>query len=289
MNSDPAITLQAPAKVNLWLSVTGRRNDGYHELATWMQKLALADTVVLKPRSAGIKLVCRNALLPEDEGNLAYRAAVAFFRETGLGTGISIELFKRIPVAAGLGGGSSDAAAVLKGLNALYDTGLSNEELREIGLRLGADVPFLVSPYQAAWATGVGERLQEIKSLEESTFILINPGFPVSTKWVYDKFDSMQGANFALTLDGNPFMLSGAKDSGLPETLYNDLEVVTINRYPEISELKETLLAKGASVSLMSGSGPTVFGIFKKYAAAADCLDELTKELSGRVYLTFPA
>lgn len=289
MNSDPGITLQAPAKVNLWLTVTGRRSDGYHELGTWMQKLALADTLVLTPSPAGVRLICRNSSLPEDEGNLAYRAAVAFFRQTGLGAGISIELIKKIPVAAGLGGGSSDAAAVLKGLNTLYDTGLSNEELREIGLGLGADVPFLVSPYQAAWATGIGERLQEMQSLEESTFILINPGFPVSTKWVYDQFDSMQSANFALTLDGNPFMLSGAKDSGLPATLYNDLEGVTINRYPEIAELKEMLLARGASLSLMSGSGPTVFGIFKKYAAAALCRDELAKEFPGGVYLTYPA
>jgi len=280
--------LQAPAKINLYLKVVGRRPDGYHELSTWMQKLKLADEVALSSGSTGIKLHCPGTDLAADESNLAHKAAVLFFRKTGLKTGVEIELVKNIPIAAGLGGGSSDAAAVLTGLNKLFSAGLSDRELMELGLSLGADVPFFVSGCDAAIATGVGEKLEEKASLKECWFVLVNPGFPVSTKWAFESFDSAQPVNFALTSGDNPYILGREIDGSIPEKLFNDLESVTAARYPEVSKIKKELTDLGASGVLMSGSGPTVFGIFMDFGPATQCAINLQHVYPGRVFLTEP-
>lgn len=288
MGSCRKLHLQAPAKINLYLKVLGRRHDGYHELSTWMQKLKFADEVILSSVSSGIKLHCSATDLAADEKNLAHRAAVLFFKKTGLKTGVEIKLVKNIPIAAGLGGGSSDAAAVLTGLNTLFSAGLSENELMDLGLSLGADVPFFVSGCNSAIATGIGEKLQEKKSLKECWIILVNPGFPVSTKWVFENFDRVQPVNFALTSGDNPYILGREIDGSMPEKLYNDLESVTTARYPEVSKLKNELTELGASGVLMSGSGPTVFGIFTDFALATQCAISLQYIYPGRVFLTEP-
>lgn len=280
------LRIAAPAKVNLFLRIVGKRSDGYHELSTWMQKLTLADEVLLTSVASGITLHCPGSNLPEDEINLAYKAAALFFKNSSLPGGIDITLTKNIPIAAGLGGGSSDAAAVLTGLNTLYAAGMNEKELMGLGLMLGADVPFFVVDCHAALATGIGEKLEIQDSLADCWFVLVNPGFSVSTKWVYENFESPQTANFALTIEGNPFILGPASGKDLSDTFFNDLESVTISRYSEISVLKQKILQLGAVASLMSGSGPTVFGVFLDKNLAQDCVDEFTREYPGKVFLT---
>ena len=238
-----------------------KRPDGYHDLETWMQKLALYDCIELRIcEEPGIRLSCSQPFIPENETNLAWRAADAFLMASGLGSrfGVKIRLEKHIPVAAGLGGGSSDAGAVLRGLNTLLAGGLSEQVLFDLGRRLGADIPFFVSGYAAALATGIGDRLTPVASLTSYTFVLVNPGFPVSTQWVYE--------NFALTRDLKDSKLLGFKksDPSLPQMteLVNDLEQVTIARHPDLGDIKKKLCNAGAIAALMSGSGPTVFGVF---------------------------
>jgi 4-diphosphocytidyl-2-C-methyl-D-erythritol kinase len=291
-------TIQAPAKINLYLAVKGKRADGYHELESVMQKLELADSVWVKvEKGTGISLSCPGADLPEDDTNLVWQAARLFMDEAGTDCQVKIVLGKNIPVAAGLGGGSSDAAAVLLALDDLLSTNLGEERLLEMALRLGADVPFFIKKnLSAALAEGVGERLTSVPGIHDCKVILVKPGFGVSTKWVFD--------NFALTTNSNPYILAPEKDcqsgrySGSefdflkqagPDGFFNDLESVTIARYPEISEIKKLLLADGALVSLMSGSGPTVFGIFTDNRKALACYENFRKRYGEDVFLTVPS
>ncbi len=280
------LRIAAPAKVNLFLRIVDKRPDGYHELSTWMQKLTLADEIILTPVDSGITLHCPGSNVPEDETNLACKAAALFFEKSCLPGGVDIVLTKNIPVAAGLGGGSSDAAAVLTGLNSLYAAGMNEKELMSVGLMLGADVPFFVADCHAALATGIGEKLEIKDSLTDCWFVLVNPGFPVSTKWVYENFDSSQTANFALTIEGNPFILGPACGRDLVDNFFNDLETVTIRHYSEIAVLKQKIMQFGAVASLMSGSGPTVFGVFLDKNCAQNCVDEFVREYPGKVFLT---
>jgi 4-diphosphocytidyl-2-C-methyl-D-erythritol kinase len=283
------IEVEAPAKVNLRLAVVGRRPDGYHELESFMLKLALADRLTLIRQPAGITLSCPDSSLPLGPDNLVYRAAAAFFRHTGINGGVAITLLKRIPIAAGLGGGSSDAAAALRGLNRLFAACLTQTTLMALATPLGADVPFFVLDAPAAWAQGIGERLTPAPVPEVGWILLVNPGFPVSTKWAYE--------NFALTMGGNPFILgrglvsaNSAESRGnirmLP--LFNDLEAVTIGRYPEVAALKAALIAGGADDALMSGSGPTVFGLFADRETAERCAASLKPRYGDKVILTRP-
>lgn len=255
------LCLFAPAKINLFLHVLGKRDDGYHDLSTWMQKIDLTDTVelnLLGKRS--IEFTCDDESLPAGSDNLAVRAAEIFLEKSTIlkNRGVKIRLLKKIPVAAGLGGGSSDAGAVLRGLNQLSDFEFTREALVAMARSLGADVPFFAIEDNAVIATGIGDEMYGVDSLRNYTFILVNPGFSVSTKWVFE--------NLSLT--------SGVKNSKIPrfqkrnkacpslQELHNDLETVTSVAHPEIEDIKECLLAQGASQVLMSGSGPTVFGIF---------------------------
>ncbi len=282
--STKQLRIAAPAKVNLFLRVVGKRPDGYHELSSWMQKLTLSDMVILETRPSAVTVQCPDSNLLEDNTNLAYKAAELFFEKSGLPGGVSITLHKKIPIAAGLGGGSSDAASVLNGLNELYNAGFSEKQLMDIGVLLGADVPFFVAGCNAALATGIGEKLEEQDSLTDCFFVLVNPGFPVSTKWVFENLETPEIANLALTIEGNPFILCPASDSDFSGKLYNDLEGVTISRYPEIAGLKQKLLDSGACAVLMSGSGPTVFGVFLKSDQGRKCADEFEKEYPAKVF-----
>ncbi len=289
------LTIAAPAKINLYLKVLRRRPDGYHELESVMQKLALADELSFRRQDAGIDLTCSDPSLPVGEENLVWRAAQIFLENTGLKGGIQIRLEKRIPVAAGLGGGSSDGAAVLVALTRLFAGDLNEDQLANLGLRLGADVPFFVRAAAAALARGIGERLSPVTGLTTGHLLLVNPGFAVSTRWVYE--------NFALTSGGNPYILapeSGALTSGnsSPETLdfhtspsssfVNDLEAVTIGRHPVIGEIKQDLLGFGARVALMSGSGPTVFGWFLRLSEAQAAFRHFQTIYPETVFLTEP-
>ena len=292
------VRLRAPAKINLYLRVLGRRPDGYHLLATLMQKLALYDQVELESVSDGITLECPGSDLPVTEENIALRAAHLFFKTLqGLlpeRHGVEIILKKGIPIAVGLGGGSSDAAAVLVGLDKLFQTGCSKQELAAMGLQLGADVPLFIYDWPVAWATGIGERLTPAKGLENARVVLVNPGFFVSTKWVYE--------NLPLTLDekisnlynshsehddfviDNPFAQHFFKSNDV----YNDLEQVTQTSFKEIALIKEQLLAAGASSALMSGSGPTVFGIFpsSRQVQAEKCYQQMLDTYSQTFLVT---
>ncbi len=291
------LCLAAPAKINLYLKIIGRRPDGYHELDSLMQKLALFDRLELSlADETGVHLSCPGTDLAEDKENIVHRAASLFLGRTGnSGQGVRIVLRKNIPVAAGLGGGSSDAAAVLLGLDRLLAAGRSRQELAAMGLVLGADVPFFVFDGAAAWARGVGEELAGAVSLHGYRVLLVNPGIPVSTKWAYE--------TFALTSGENIFNLSssqkeyGCNDSGpsfckrlfQPEDLCNDLEAVASEKYSAIGKIKEKMLTEGAAGSMMSGSGSTVFGLFAVDALtqAEHCRNEFKKEYD-QVYLVDP-
>jgi len=291
------ISVSAPAKINLYLKVTGRREDGYHFLATLMQKIGLADKLVLRSRWPGIKLACPESDLPVDEKNLAYRAAQLFFdtMKERLGTcpaGVDITLNKSIPIAAGLGGGSSDAAATLCGLNLLYDTNCSVDELLAMAVRLGADVPQFVVDWPVVWATGIGDKLQPAIPLGDFKILLVNPGISVSTKWVYEKFALTAGQNINNLRNSQIESVTQEKGSAFavrpirPDELANDLEIITAEHYPVIDMLKKKLLEGGASAALMSGSGPSVFGLFHGSceSQAETCYKKLKKEF-GNTFL----
>lgn len=289
LNSRTAsLVVTAPAKINLHLAVTGRRADGYHNLETWMQKIDLVDTLFIEGIKSGINLVCPGSDLPCDASNLVYRAAAAFFHHTGIDRGVKIVLEKKIPVAAGLGGGSSDAAAVLSGLQRFFAVKLDHEDVTKLADSLGADVPFFTSELSAAWATGRGDVLRQVPALEHLWILLVNPGFEVSTRWVYE--------NFALTTNGNPYILGREQILGnlqeyfLPQgksLLFNDLESVTIRRYPDIGLLKQKMVAEGARVALMSGSGPTVFGLYENRDDVMRSY-RLFQQQYGNVFLVSP-
>ncbi len=259
--SSRRIIVQAPAKINLTLKVLGRRPDGYHDLETWMQKIDLYDVIALELLSGGgIEFSSDDAAIPKDQTNLAVRAARVFFQESKRvrGDGLRIALQKNIPVAAGLGGGSSDAGSVLRGLNTLVDHEFSDEQLIEMSRSLGADVPFFAVDHNAVFATGIGDIMYPVDSLGNCWFILVNPDFFVSTAWVFQ--------NLTLTRELKNSKLScfqKCKTASLSLLdMHNDLEQVTSVKHPEIEQIKGSLLTAGATHVLMSGSGPTVFGVF---------------------------
>jgi 4-diphosphocytidyl-2-C-methyl-D-erythritol kinase len=260
------LTLSCPAKVNLYLKVVGRRPDGYHDLVTVMQPLSLADELVLTLGGTGVVLECNRPDLPVDTGNLAVRAALAFREAASETFGVHLKLRKNIPVAAGLGGGSSDAAGVLRGLNQLRGRPLAAGRLHQLARSLGADVPFFLLD-GPAWGEGIGDRLSPVR-LPETWFVLVNPGFPVSTAWVYASLEPpFRGPDETLRprLEHEP-------PAGW---LHNDLESVTLRRHPELAALKQALRREGALGTLMSGSGPTVFGLFSDAQGAVEAATRL--------------
>ncbi len=288
------LSLSAPAKINLYLKILGKRADGYHELETLIQKVSLYDelevSLVAEP---GVRLRCQDATLPEDEGNIAVRAAHLFLARTGnCDQGIHITLKKNIPVAAGLGGGSSDAATVLKGLNQLLHTGCSTEELAAMGVELGADVPLFIYDFPSAWATGIGERLKPAASLSSYNILLVNPGIAVPTSRAYAVFSKADKRSLTSTGKGDILFRSCSchnNDEFQPDDLKNDLERVIVEEYNVIGELKRYLLAAGAAGAMMSGSGSTVFGLFDNKTAdqTETCCQELKKKYD-QVYLVSP-
>ncbi len=271
--------LDAPAKLNLHLSIVGRRSDGYHLLETVMVKLDLADRVSLVRREdRGIKLTVQGADLPTDRNNLIVRAAEEFYTAAGIEQGVEISLDKRIPVAAGLGGGSSDAAAALKGLNSLYNSPFDQNKLVDLGFRLGADIPFFLFSGSTAFVQGIGERISSALKLPITHFLLVNPGWPLSTAWVYKNY------RLELTIKSKKLIPSSLYESSftISRVLHNDLESVVLPRYPEIEKIKSLLMAEGAYGALMSGSGPTVFGVFNRKRDAKQAQERIKALRQGQ-------
>ncbi len=265
------LTLYAPAKINYLLDVIGKRPDGYHELRMIMQRVNLCDEISLTiTDTPGITVTCDAKGTPDGPGNIAWKAARALFDIFETDKGIRIEILKRIPVAAGLGGGSSDAASVLMGMNTLFNLGLTEQKLMDIGCKLGADVPFFIFK-KTALAEGVGEKLSPLNDIPKCWILLVNPGVRVSTAWVYR---SLQLTNRG-ELNKMPEFFESIEH--LVSYLSNDLESVTITAFPVIADIKARMMNSGAVGSLMSGSGPTVFGVFKSFAEAESARQELTK------------
>ncbi len=267
----------SPAKVNLFLQVLGKRDDGYHELATLMQKIDLSDRMDFEPGGEGIRIECPGSRLPADESNIAFRAASALFARVSDHPGIRIVIHKQIPVGAGLGGGSSNAATVLMTLNDHFGYRLGSTELIGLGEKIGADVPFFLFD-GPAWAFGKGEKL-ESAVIPPMWLVLINPGFEVSTKSVYE------GLNLKLTKDSLKFNIP--RFSSLQEIargFRNDLEKVTLGLHPILADLKHLLAGCGALGTLMSGSGPTVFGLFEKEMDAEEAAAKMKKAGNWSVF-----
>ena len=263
----------APAKVNFFLRIIGRRPDGYHLLDSLMAPVSLYDEIEITAERTGgtephIRVRCNDPSIPTDRSNLACRAAALLCREAGIGASIAITLHKNIPAGAGLGGGSSDAAAVLKALNQAFALGLSPEHLCRLAARLGADIPFFI-PCRLARVGGIGEILRPLPPLPQRWLVIVVPGFSVSTPWAYQRFDALQ--------PDLPQPQPGATDQAPPldtqqwpsaAGLVNDLERAVLPAYPLIADRKKQLAALGADVALMSGSGSAVFGVFKTQEAA---------------------
>jgi 4-diphosphocytidyl-2-C-methyl-D-erythritol kinase len=257
LESAVASSIRVPAKINLWLEVLRKRSDGYHDLSSLMLPIAVYDRIRIEFKPAGpVKAVCRGARLPSGERNLAVRAALRYLEKCGLRSGAEIEIDKDIPVGAGLGGGSADAAGVLLAMNENFDWRLPMEELEGLAAGLGADVPFFLRQ-RPALASGVGEVLEDVDGAPAYPLLLVKPGMSVSTRWVYESLKLTRGAS-KIKLNcfkADPWRLDGV--------IENDLESVTLQEYPAVAGIKSWLRLQGALAALMSGSGPTVFGVFE--------------------------
>jgi len=247
----------APAKVNLFLQVTGKRPDGYHELFSLMCCVGLFDTLSFRFGGRRIEIESPHPQIPLGETNLAHKAASLFLKTLNLSDGLTITIEKSIPVAAGLGGGSSNAASVLQGLNRHYGFPFTRDQLMSMGLSIGADVPFFIFQ-KPAFASGIGATLEPYPGALPYHVLMVHPGFEVSTEEVY------RNLNLRLTKCKKKLIRTPLKKSGFVPGLHlcNDLETMTASRYPEINSVKQALLTHGALGALMSGSGPTVFGLF---------------------------
>jgi len=294
-----SLVLESPAKVNLRLEILRKREDGYHELRTIFQKISLHDTLhfYLKKRR-GTSITTDHPGLPLGKTNLIHRAARSILKRSNYRGGVVVEIEKRIPLGAGLGGGSSNAAATLKGLNQLLETKLSRKELMELGLEIGADVPFFFLK-GAALGSGIGERLKRME-VAELWFVLIYPNFEVSTRWAYQSFDNRLSGP---TLSKRPSLSREVKGltnqqfhnkflktpKGVSQILFNHLEAVVSKEYPQIDVMKRMLFSAGAMGALMTGSGPTVFGLFAEERIATEAYEKITGLASRRGWAVFKA
>ena len=270
------VSLRAYAKINLGLDVIRRLENGYHEVRMVMQSIDLYDKVnIYKLKTDEIKITTNLGFLPTGPDNLVYKVAADLKERFNIRSGVSIDLYKFIPVSAGLAGGSTDAAAVLKGMNQMFDLKLSTEELMEIGAKFGADIPYCIMS-GTALAEGIGEKLTSLNPCPKCYVVIGKPGISVSTKFVYQ--------NLKLTEDIVHPDIDGIIDSinsqdiyGVAQRLSNVLETVTESAYPIISEIKSTMVKEGALNAIMSGSGPTVFGLFDDLEKANHCKEVIWK------------
>ncbi len=270
---------QSPAKLNLFLKVLKKREDGYHDIISLMQQVSLYDEMCFtRKKNRGIVVKCPGSSVPEDENNIVFRAVQKLFTLLSYDGGVEIVITKKIPVAAGLGGGSSNAATALSAVNEMFQFGCSQEELMAIGAKLGADIPFFLFG-KTALASGSGVQIEVVKQLPPLVFVLINLGIEISTKEVYENLKlglTNKGIEYNIPRLTTVTQVAGA--------LYNDLEKVSLRFYPILTEIKNLLRKNGALGSLMSGSGPTVFGVFRDLNGAKKAEENLTKLRVGSVY-----
>lgn len=280
------IKMKAPAKINLGLDVLRKREDGYHEVSMVMQTIRLYDYLTIKKTSSdSISLNTNLPYLPNTENNLVYKAAKLIKTEFNIKHGVSIKLEKNIPVAAGLAGGSSDAAATLIGLNNLFSLNLTTEELMKRGVKLGADVPYCILG-GTALSEGIGEILTPLPDVPHCYILVVKPNIHVSTKFVYENLN-LTTIETHPDIEGMVSAIHASDYDGITRRLGNVLETVTEHTYPVIKQLKHLLISAGADGSIMSGSGPTVFGLFKDKNTAQKAL-MLCKEQdsTNRVFVT---
>ena len=275
------ITERAYAKINLSLDVTGRRPNGYHDVRMIMQTVDIYDTLTFEKAAEGISIDVGGSDLPVSEDNLIFKAAKAVMAKCGIGEGVKISLDKHIPIAAGMAGGSSDAAATLRGVNRLFDCGLSEDELRELGVKIGADVPYCIEG-GTVLAEGIGEELTKLSSLPELILAVAKPVKGVSTGNIYTALDEIFDSISHPDVDA---MLEAMKNcrEDCPYSFYflkylgNVLEYVTIPLCPEINDIKKIFEEGGCAGTLMTGSGPTVFAFFDSDKKASDAIDAIRK------------
>ena len=262
---------KAYAKINLSLDILRKRKDGYHELKMIMQTVSLYDEIYIE-KSDTISIECNKDDIPLNNKNLAWKAADAFFNYTSISLGCKIKLIKHIPDGAGLGGGSSDAATVLLALNEIYNTNLTNEELINIAVKIGADVPFFILK-GTCLAEGIGEKLTKIENNTDPYILIHKPSFSISTKWAYEnlKLDNKNNYNVDKIVENLKDKNYNFKD------IFNYLEDVSVSKYPQINDIKNKMKYYGATAALMSGSGSSVFGIFTDKNAAQTAFESFEK------------
>lgn len=280
------IVLKAYAKINLALDVLGTFPNGYHEVRMVMQTIGLHDIVTIRrEEEPGIRLATSRADLPGDSSNLAYKAAALLMEEFSIREGVSIYLEKHIPVAAGMAGGSTDCAAVLHGVNQLFDLGLSLSELQERGVRLGADVPYCLMG-GTALAEGIGEKLTALRPAKGKVLLIAKPEISLSTKEIYTRLTLDKHTQHP-DIDGMLAAIEREDFDSMAAAMGNVLESAAIPGHPEIEQIRQTMVSAGAQAAMMSGSGPTVFGFFEDgsmaEAAAAVCRE---KGLAKEVFIT---
>ena len=278
------ISINAMAKINLGLDVLRRRENGYHDVKMVMQTVNIYDTLdFVKKEEPGIVVKVDAMELPTDENNLIYKAAKLLYERCRMEEGVEITLTKRIPIAAGMAGGSTDAAAVLVGINRLFNLGLTMDELKEIGVKIGADVPYCIEG-GTALSEGIGEILTKLPDAPDCFVVVAKPEISVSTKYVYENLHANE-LKYHPDIDGMVEAIREGNLDGVCSRMENVLETVTENKYPIISQIKKLLKDAGAENSLMSGSGPTVFAIFKEEEMAKKALEMV--EMSGLAKQSF--
>lgn len=280
------INVKALAKINLGLDVVRKREDGYHEVRMIMQTIHLYDQLLIeKTKECGIQITANLDFLPTDESNLIYKAAKLLQDTYEMKEGVSVKLQKYIPIAAGMAGGSTDAAAVLYGMNELFHLGIKRQKLMELGVNIGADVPYCLMR-GTALAEGIGEKLKSLPPVPKCPVLIAKPGIGVSTKYVYENLkldEQTKHPNIYAQLDA----IRKHDLHGIAAYMGNLLETVTIPKYPVIDEIKRCMMENGALVSMMSGSGPTVFGLFEEERTAQEAYSQMRKSnLAKQVYLT---
>ena len=279
---------KSPCKINLLLNILGRRPDGFHEIETVLQPVPLCDDLALTRTASGIMLTCSEASLPADSSNLVYRAAEKFFRLAGVSGGVRIHLEKRIPLAAGLGGGSGNAATTLLGLNELFDQPLGAGQLQEAGAALGSDVPFFLQK-NPALGTGRGEKIESFNpfpALAGATLVLVHPGFGIPTPWAYQQL-----GKFPEALNGRKgrakelMAILGKTDiAAAGRAFYNSLEAPALKKYPLLVLFQEFFREQGAAATLMSGSGSSTFALWGSRSAAERALERFKGKFGGNFW-----
>lgn len=283
----------SPCKVNLILNILGKRPDGFHELETVMQPVPVCDEIKISRGGSGVHLTCNHPELPVDARNLVFRAAEAFLREANIGNGVRLHLEKRIPMAAGLGGGSGNAAATLLGLNELFGSPLNPAQLQAIAASLGSDVPFFLQS-QPALATGRGEHVESLApfpALRGTAILLVHPGFGIATAWAYREL-----ARFPSALSGERgraqrlvAALQGTDLAAAGKECYNSLETPALEKFPVLALYQEFFREHGAAIALMSGSGSTTFAIFPSLSDAKAAVEPFQAKFGAAGWLAVVA